>query len=62
MTKEEKLKHLEGKMKKAKEEGDEIYLDYLQRIYNNTITININTGGTLIMQSGNPGNPPRPPY
>jgi hypothetical protein len=39
---------------------DEVYLNYLMRIYNNTITINVEDGGTLIMQSGSP--PPPPPY
>jgi hypothetical protein len=44
----------------AEEAHDEVYLNYLMRIYNNTITINVEDGGTLIMQSGSP--PPPPPY
>lgn len=58
-TKKE-LKKLQAEIAEAEAQGDEVYLNYLQRIYDNTITININDGGTLIMQSGSP--PPPPPY
>jgi hypothetical protein len=51
---------LQEDIKAAEEAHDEVYLNYLMRIYNNTITINVEEGGTLIMQSGSP--PPLPPY
>lgn len=54
------LKQLTKDIAEAEVQGDEVYLNYLQRIYDNTITININDGGTLVMQSGSP--PPPPPY
>lgn len=59
-TKKEKLKVLGAEIKAAEAQGDEVYLNYLQRIYDNTITINIEDGGTLVMQSGSPK--PLPPY
>lgn len=59
-TKKENLKVLGAEIKAAEAQGDEVYLNYLQRIYDNTITINIEDGGTLVMQSGSPK--PLPPY
>jgi hypothetical protein len=56
------LEELKKEIIAAEEAHDEVYLNYLQRIYDNTITINIHAGGTLIMQSGNPTPPPKPPY
>lgn len=52
-TKEEKLKVLE-----AEDTESEVYLEYIMRI--REMTINVNDGGILIMQSGSP--PPLPPY
>lgn len=57
-TKKEKLEHLEKEIKKAEEEGDEEYLKYIMNI--KKMTIYVESGGTLIMQSGSP--PPPPPY
>lgn len=57
-TKKEKLEHLDKEIAKAEEEGDEVYLEYIMNIKKMTITIE--DGGTLIMQSGSP--PPPPPY
>lgn len=57
-TKEEQLKVLDAEVKKAEEEGDEQYLEYIIRI--RKMTININAGGALYMNSGSP--PPLPPY
>lgn len=58
MSKEEKLKKLNAEIKAAEEEGDEEYLKYVMNVKKMTITIE--DGGVLIMQSGSP--PPLPPY
>lgn len=58
-TKKEKLEHLEKEIKKAEEEGDEQYLKYIMNI--KKMTIKIEDGGILIMQSGNPTPPPYVP-
>jgi hypothetical protein len=58
MTKDEKIAHLEAELKKAQEEGNETYLEYLIRI--RELTINVHTGGQVFFNSGNP--PPVPPY
>jgi ribonuclease HIII len=58
MTKDEKIAHLEAEIKKAQEEENETYLNYLQRI--RKLTINVYDGGTVIFQTGTPK--PPPPY
>lgn len=56
MSKKEKLKHLDAEMKKAKEQGNEIYLEYIIKIKK----LVIKDFDTLTWQSGSP--PPLPPY
>lgn len=58
MTKDEKIAHLEAQIKKAEEEGDENYLEYIIRIKN--LTINVEAYGQMFVNTGNP--PPLPPY
>lgn len=62
MTKEEKLKKLNAEIKAAEEAEDEEYLKYVINIRDSTINFTVEDGGTLIVQSGNPNPPPRPPY
>ena len=50
LTHEEKIEHLDAEIAKAKEEGNEYYLEYLLRI--RKMTINVHQGGTVIFQSG----------
>lgn len=61
-TKKEQLKVLDAEIKAAEESGDEAYLKYVINIRDSTINFNVNDGGVLIVQSGNPTPPPRPPY
>ncbi len=58
MSKQEKLKVLDAKIAAAQEAGDEEEYKYLLNIKN--MTINVNEGGTVVFQSGNPK--PLPPY
>lgn len=57
-TKKEQLKVLDAEIKAAEAEENEQYLEYIIRI--REMTININAGGALYMNSGSP--PPLPPY
>lgn len=57
-TKKEQLKVLDAEIKSAEAEENEQYLQYIIRI--REMTININAGGALYMNSGSP--PPIPPY
>ncbi len=45
--------------KKEAEEETEVYLKYVMNV--TTMTINVQSGGTLIMQSGSATPPPVPP-
>lgn len=58
MSKKEKLKHLEAEQKKAEEEGNETYLEYIIRI--KKLTINMAENSQVFLNSGSP--PPLPPY
>lgn len=58
MSKEEKVKHLKAEIKKAEEEGNETYLEYLIEI--KKLTINMAPGSQILFNSGSP--PPLPPY
>lgn len=58
MTKSEKKAHLEAEIKKAQEEGDESYLEYIIKIKN--LTINMAPNSQMFFNSGTP--PPLPPY
>lgn len=57
-TKEDKLKILNAEIAAAEEAEDETYLKYVIRIKEMTITIE--DGGIMYMNSGSP--PPPPPY
>lgn len=51
-----------GRPKKAvveEPEEEEVYLKYVMKV--TTMTINVQAGGTLIMQSGSVSPPPPPP-
>lgn len=58
MSKEEKVKHLKAEIKKAEEEGNETYLEYLIEI--KKLTINMAPNSQIFFNSGSP--PPIPPY
>lgn len=58
MSKQEKLKHLEAEQKKAEEEGNETYLEYI--IHIKKLTINMAENSQVFFNSGSP--PPLPPY
>lgn len=58
MSKEEKAATLKAEMKKAVEEGNETYLEYLIRIRD--LTINMAPNSQIFFNSGSP--PPLPPY
>ena len=60
LTDEEKVAHLESEMKKAKEAGDEEHYKLLYKMWIGQITINVQAGGAVVFQSGNPKNVP--PY
>lgn len=58
MSKQEKIKHLEAEQKKAEEEGNETYLEYI--IHIKKLTINMAENSQVFLNSGSP--PPLPPY
>lgn len=56
-TKEEKVKKIQAEIEAAQEDGaEEAYIAYLMRIKH--LTIHNYDGGVIILQSGEPKNPP----